>query len=132
MIEIGKDGVTVKMTRGDYFETKIDLLTQAGEPYTPQQNDTIKFHLKHAKMTPGRLEFDDDDPLVEKDIDTTELTLILEHADTAGLDFGDYRYDVKLYREGQKPDTFIENALWRLCPDVGGKTCPTEPTEPNT
>ena len=22
MIEIGKDGVTVKMTRGDYFETK--------------------------------------------------------------------------------------------------------------
>ncbi len=130
MIDIGKDGVTVTMTRGDYFERKVDLFlfldNELGPPYEPQPGDTIKFALKHDCMTPKRTEFTDERPLVEKDIDPDDLLLILRHEDTAKLHFGNYRYDIKLFRPGKDPDTVIEDALWKLARDVGGKKCPTD------
>lgn len=126
MIQIGEDGVTVTMTRGDYFERKVDLYDAEGQPYTPQEGDQIKFAMKHAQMTMGRTEFKDETPVVEKTLDPHDLLLILRHEDTAKLHFGNYRYDIKLFRPGKDPDTVIEDALWKLARDVGGKKCPTD------
>lgn len=116
MIDI--TGTTITMTRGDTLIVTVDILDEQGQAYTPAEGDTIRFALKSAKMKLGRTDYADTEPLISKAIPTDTLTLRLEPADTAALAFGDYRYDIELTHASGVVDTFINNAVFVIAPEV--------------
>lgn len=110
-------GNTITLTRGDTFMAKVILVVE-GEEYTPNDEDVIRFAVKNKEMTPGRKEYVDEEPLLEKVIPNNSLILRLESSDTKELDFGDYVYDVQITFADGSVDTFITPSTFRLTPEV--------------
>lgn len=106
------------LTRGDSAALEVSM-TKDGEPYTPGPDDYIRFALKHAAMNAKRTQFKDQDPLVLREIPIDTMILRLYPEDTAGLDFGEYKYDVEVTFADGFVDTFIEDAPLKLTPEVG-------------
>lgn len=111
-------GNTIEMTRGDTLIVTVGIMDSDGQDYTPDANDSIRFALKHAEMTLGRKGYKDADPLITKTIPNDSRVLQLEPADTKGLDFGEYVYDIELTHASGVVDTFIADARLRLMPEV--------------
>ena len=109
---------TIEMTRGDTLSVTISIIDAAGQPYTPDENDVIRFALKHADMTLGRKGYKDVNPLINKTIPNDTLVLQLNPADTKTLDFGEYVYDIELTHAGGVVDTFIANERFIISPEV--------------
>lgn len=107
-------GTTVTHTRGDTANLQVRIFkkNQAGErePYTPEAGDTVRFALSDH--------YDDETPLILKDIDIENLILHLDPEDTEPLPFGDYVYDIQLTTADGDVDTFIERAQWELTEEV--------------
>lgn len=111
-------GNTIEMTRGDTLIVTVGITDENGQEYTPDANDSIRFALKHAEMTLGRKGYKDADPLITKTIPNDSLVLQLNPADTKGLDFGEYVYDIELTHAGGAVDTFIANTRFIIAPEV--------------
>ena len=111
-------GNTIEMTRGDTLIVTVGITDENGQDYTPDAGDSIRFALKRAEMTLGRKGYKDTDPLIIKTIPTDSLVLQLNPADTKGLDFGEYVYDIELTHANGIVDTFIANAKFVLSPEV--------------
>ncbi len=109
----------ISLTRGDSLLCQVAVLQDEETPYTPATGDVIRFFLKRAIMTPGGRAYIDPEPLVEKVIPNDTLILSLEPADTKKLPFGDYVYDCEITFADGTVDTFINNASFRLLPEVG-------------
>lgn len=109
----------IKMTRGDTLRIVITMWQRDGTEYTPQAGDEIKFYLKRALMTHGNKQFVDQEPIITKEILTSDLLLELEPADTKSLDFGNYKYDVEITFNDGTVDTFISDASFIITPEVG-------------
>ena len=109
----------IKMTRGDTLRVVVTMYQRDGTEYQPQQDDVIKFYLKRALMTHGNKQFVDQDPIITKTIQNSDLILELEPADTKNLDFGNYKYDVEITFGDGTVDTFISDASLILTPEVG-------------
>ena len=107
-------GTTVTHTRGDSAELLIGINIERSdgtkEPYTPEEGDVVRFALSDH--------YDDDNPLILKDIPIDTMLLQLEPEDTKGLEFGEYVYDVELTTADGYVDTFIERAKWKLTEEV--------------
>lgn len=101
-------GNTIKLTRGDSFYCEVGI-AQDGTPYVPVEGDVIKFVLKKGH---------DDAALITKIIPNDTLILHLEPNDTKTLEFGTYRYDVELTFANGDVDTFINNEVFILAPEV--------------
>ena len=108
----------IKMTRGDTLRAEVAITTPAGEPYEPQEGDSVRFALKHTTMTADQTEYTDPEPLLIKSIPTDTLVLHLEPDDTSGLGFGTYVYDIELTHDDGAVDTFIATGSFTLTPEV--------------
>ena len=108
-------GKKITLTRGDSLIGQVDItiedeIQQTSEPYTPEAGDRVRFALKH--------DYTDETPLLIKEIPTDTMTLELEPADTKGLPFGDYVYDVKITFADGRVDTFIKKGKFKLEEEV--------------
>ena len=111
------EGTTITMTRGDTLAVQVGI-TRGGEPYTPQEGDSVRFALKSSKMNAKRTEYADAEPLLVVDIPTDTLLLQLAPEDTKPLGFGSYVYDIQLTYADGAVDTFITEATLTLTPEV--------------
>lgn len=107
-------GTTVTHTRGDTANLKVTILKELPsgekEPYIPEQGDVVRFAFSDH--------YDDDNPIIMKDIPIDTLILHLDPEDTEPLEFGDYVYDIELTTVDGDVDTFIERAKWKLTEEV--------------
>lgn len=117
MIKI--EGTTIIMTRGDTLISEVAMIhPETGDPYTPQQGDSVRFAMKNVKMNAKRTEYADAEPLILRDISISDQILRLNPADTKPLGFGDYVYDIELTYADGTVDTFIESAPFVIKPEV--------------
>ena len=91
----------IKLTKGDSLTTKISITDSEGNVYEPDPADRIRFAIKKN--------YDDEIPIIIKDIPYDTLVLRLESADTKLLEPGDYHYDIEITMTDGSVDTFIEN-----------------------
>lgn len=107
-------GTTVKHTRGDTANLKVAIFVESPtgeiEPYIPEQGDVVRFAFSDH--------YDDENPLIMKEIPTDTLILHLDPEDTEPLEFGDYVYDIELTTVDGDVDTFIDKAKWTLTEEV--------------
>ena len=103
------DGTTITLTRGDSFYCQLSL-TRGGKTYTPDPSDTIRFALKK--------DYFDTEALITKTIPNDTLVLSLLPADTKTLAFGTYVYDIEITFADGDVDTFINEAIFTLAPEV--------------
>ena len=81
------------ITRGDSAEFTLSITG-----YTPASGDVLTFTVKKN--------CNDAQALIQKTIDTSDMKIAITHDDTAGLEFGDYWYDVQL-KTADSYDTVI-------------------------
>lgn len=98
----------IQLVRGDTFRAKLTLVDKAGKLYIPTADDEILFTVKRNAMT--------DKILIQKQVVDGEVHL--EPADTEGLDFGSYVYDVQLTIPNVGKDTVIKPNIFELLPEV--------------
>lgn len=110
-------GTTISLVRGDSFGVQIEL-KKDGEPYTPSEHDKIVFGMKHPEMTTRKTAYVDKRPLIEKNIPVETMILTLMPNDTKNLDFGEYVYDMEITYENGLVDTFVNNAVFKILPEV--------------
>lgn len=110
-----KNGYDIQLTRGDSFMTAVEL-TKNEEPYTPTDDDTVRFALKHNKFKQDRSDYQDDEPLLLITIPNDTMILTINPNDTKPFAFGEYAYDIELTYNGIV-DTFISGTL-TLTPEV--------------
>lgn len=105
------NGTTISLTRGDTLKIKVDIFNPDGTAYEPIEGDSIRFAMK-AK-------YNDQTPLIMKDISTDDLELVLDPADTKELKQpSDYVYDIQLTHANGDVDTFIANAKFKITEEV--------------
>lgn len=107
------DGTTIYLTRGDTFEARVEAIlpdSEGAEPYVPVEGDTVRFAMK--------ANYEDEEPLVVKNIPIDTMLLILTPEDTKGLPFGKYVYDIQITYADGRVDTFITKARLRLTEEV--------------
>ena len=108
----------IELTRGDSMVAEVSMLDKSGEAYVPQEGDSVRFVLKSDWMNPGKTAYVDKRPRLEKNISTSDLLLRLAPDDTKRLPFGKYRYDIEITFADGYVDTFINNELFTLLPEV--------------
>ena len=104
-------GTTITLTRGDTFMALISITQSDGNPYIPHEGDLIQFAMKRG--------YEDEEPLLVKDIPIDTMKLILDPADTKPLSFGKYVYDIELTKSTGEVDTFITKGTMKLTEEVG-------------
>ena len=100
-------GRVIKIVRGDTGVFTFDIQNE-GEPYD-YSNDTVLFTVKQNTETT--------DILIQKEIHYGENVTILP-ADTNGLAYGDYVYDIQLTTDGGFVDTVIVPSKFIVLPEV--------------
>lgn len=110
-------GNMITLTRGDTLILNVGI-TKDGEPYTPTENDAVRFALKRALMNQNKSAYADAEPLVLKTIPSDTMILRLESTDTKELPFGTYVYDIQITFEDGTVDTFIEPTKFTITPEV--------------
>lgn len=98
--------------------THVTFKYKDGTTYVPSNGDTVRFALKGSRMLAGNTEFYDKEPLIVKTIPTETMELQLDPADTKGLHFGMYKYDIELTRANGVVATPIADEDFRICPEV--------------
>ena len=94
MLKIDTENMMICLTRGDTANIVFSAIDDTGQTYTPVEHDVLRFSV--AKKVGA-------DPLFEKtnimenDADAF-WTIQIQPADTNGLKFGDYAFDVQLTR----------------------------------
>jgi len=101
------EGTAIHLTRGDTMKLNLKLKVGIKE-YVPKEGDMIYFSLKRAKLDSENANFIDEEPLVTKAINPIETTVLtLDPADTSGLKFGTYMYDMRIEMYDGTVDTFL-------------------------
>lgn len=95
------DGSDITLTRGDTLYVQISL-TKDGEPYVPQEGDTIRFAMKKSYKDP------DSEVLINKQVPIDTLMLEINPEDTKPLAMSrTYLYDLELKTGIGEVYTFI-------------------------
>ena len=104
-------GTTIIMTRGDTLRVVLELKDEEGNTYVPLENDRIRFAMKKN--------YDDDTPLIVKEIPNDTLELVLNPDDTKNLEQpASYVYDIEITYANGDVDTFIDKAKLKLTEEV--------------
>lgn len=104
-------GTTITMTRGDTLRVILELKDEEGNTYVPLENDRIRFAMKKN--------YDDDAPLIVKEIPNDTLELVLNPDDTKNLaQPASYVYDIEITYANGDVDTFIDKAKLKLTEEV--------------
>lgn len=108
MVQIDSDN-NIELTRGDTLKVKINISIN-NEPYTPQENDEIRFAMKRN--------YTDKNTLILKEIPFESMVLHLEPQDTKHLVFGrEYVYDIQITFANGDVYTFIKGRI-KITPEV--------------
>ena len=98
------DKFGIKATKGDTIIFPFVVVDNDKQIYQVQADDVINFGLKKN--------LDDAECLIEKTIDNTTLTLVLEHNDTKNLEVGAYYYDIQITKAlNNEVHTFISGII---------------------
>ena len=117
-----KDGLThIYLVRGDTLSAQLEM-KYGRVDYEPIVGDEIVFTMKSSKMNSDRSEYMEDEPLVEINVDPSDLILTIEPEDTAELKFKDYDFNIRLTSDGVV-DTFIRGVL-HLLPETFSNPTP--------
>ena len=103
-------GTSIELTRGDTFKRTLVLTDAEGNPFTPTNNDVIRFALKRKVK--------DEVVLINKIIPNDTLLLKIDPEDTKNLPFGDYVYDIQLTYPNGDVDTFITVSKFKITEEV--------------
>lgn len=99
------NGNNITLTRGDSLFIQLDL-TKDGQPFTPQEGDSVRFAVKQRYKDP------DTDVIINKQIPIDTLLLELLPSDTKTMTMGkDYVYDIEYTDSDGRVDTFIKGIL---------------------
>ena len=82
------DDFGIEATKGDTIIMPFVVVDNNKAIYQVQTGDVINFGMKKN--------LSDAECIIEKTIDNTTLTLVLEHDDTKGLEVGGYYYDIQI------------------------------------
>ena len=82
------DDFGIEATKGDTIIMPFVVVDNDKAIYQVQIGDVINFGMKKN--------LSDAECIIEKTIDNTTLTLVLEHDDTKGLEVGGYYYDIQI------------------------------------
>lgn len=105
------DNNNITLIRGDTLVAKVDVFFN-GEPYIPQEGDTIRFAMKR------RFKDSDDKILINKEVPIDTLLLRIEPEDTKQLKMSKlYVYDLQLTTANGDVDTFV-SARIKLAEEV--------------
>ena len=98
------DKFGIEATKGDTIIFPFVVVNNDKSVYQVQSGDVINFGLKKN--------YDDAECLIEKTIDNTTLTLVLEHEDTKNLEIGAYHYDIQITKAANNEvHTFINGII---------------------
>ena len=100
------DSNVITLTRGDTCAFDVEIKTDTGDTYIPQETDVITFTLKKDTKTA--------DIIIQK----TGSTIILNPADTRSLKYGSYFYDVTLTTESEAVYTIITPTEFIIAEEV--------------
>lgn len=104
-------GTTITATRGDTVKLLIGLYDHEGNKYIPQEGDSIRFAMKE--------DYNDPEPLIEKDIPIDTRILRIDPEDTKNLPQpSSYVYDIQITYANGEVDTFIDRAKFKLTEEV--------------
>ena len=96
----------ITLTRGDTCAFDVEIKTDTGETYIPQEGDIIAFTLKKDTKTA--------DVIIQK----TGSTIVLNPTDTRSLKYGSYLYDVTLTTESGAVYTIITPTEFIIAEEV--------------
>ena len=99
-------GTKLSMVRGD----SESITVRCSDPFA--EGDTVFFTVRQCPEDPIALQ------KTVTDFPEGEAVIGIDPADTAGLDFGDYVYDVQLTRSGGAVTTLIEPDRFTLREEV--------------
>lgn len=105
MFRIDDENV-ITLTRGDTCAFDVEIKTDAGDIYTPQEGDVITFTVKKDTRTANII------------IQKIGTTIVLNPADTRSLKYGSYIYDVTLTTPSQAVYTIIAPTEFVLAEEV--------------
>lgn len=100
------DSNVITLTRGDTCAFDVEIKTDSGSTYTPQEGDVITFTVKKDTKTA--------DIIIQK----TGSTIVLNPADTRSLKYGSYLYDVTLTTISEAVYTIITPTEFILAEEV--------------
>ena len=103
-------GKRIMLTRGDTFPCTVGIINPDGTPYEMQSGDTARFMLSRKAGGPT---------ILTKTLSGGSFQL--DPADTNGLDFGDYFFDVQLTYADGTVDTFIAEGTLTLTDEADPK-----------
>lgn len=103
-------GTMITLTRGDTFSSLITITDLNDNQYIPMNGDRIRFAMKN--------DYNDETPLLIKEIPIDTMILTLDPEDTKHLPFGKYVYDIELTKTTGEVDTFITKAILKLTEEV--------------
>ena len=103
-------GTMITLTRGDTFSALITITDLNDNQYIPMNGDRIRFAMKN--------DYNDETPLLIKEIPIDTMILTLNPEDTKHLPFGKYVYDIELTKATGEVDTFITKAILKLTEEV--------------
>ena len=100
-------GTNISMTRGDTES----LTVRCSAPF--REGDMVYFTVRA----------DPESPIVFQKIvyqfgSAGEAVIVIDHEDTDGLDFGDYRYDVQVTRSSGTVTTLVKPARFTLTEEI--------------
>lgn len=105
------NGTTITVTRGDTVKLLVGLYDYEGNEYIPQEGDSIRFAMKE--------DYNDPEPLIEKDIPIDTRILRIDPEDTKNLPQpSSYVYDIQITYANGEVDTFIDRAKFKLTEEV--------------
>ncbi len=108
MLTVSRYG-EIGLTRGDTARLTVSITNDAGEDYELQPEDTLTLSVKKAVT--------DAEYALQKTIERTNIFYI-EPQDTAGLEFGKYKYDVQLITANGEVYTIIEPSTFEILQEV--------------
>lgn len=98
------DDYGIQATKGDTIIMPFVVFNNDKSIYQVQDGDIINFGMKQS--------YEDEECLIEKTINNTSLTLVLDHDDTKNLEVGSYYYDIQITRiNGNIVHTFISGII---------------------
>lgn len=100
------DSNVITLTRGDTCAFDVEIKTDTGATYTPQEGDVITFTVKKDTKTA--------DIIIQK----TGSTIVLNPADTRSLKYGSYLYDVTLTTVSEAVYTIITPTEFILAEEI--------------
>lgn len=100
------DSNVITLTRGDTCAFDVEIKTDTGETYIPQEGDVITWTVKKDTKTA--------DVIIQK----TGSTIVLNPTDTRSLKYGSYLYDVTLTTESGAVYTIITPTEFILAEEV--------------